>query len=130
MSGRRLGQRLTCATCRKQFTPALGTNRINCYECRPVRSKVVELKPQGDDDAGSLTAASLRALTEAGVEQSWQAAAAIALARLIDSGRHGAGGAASNIREHRTAMSVAFADSDATPDAVDLIFLDDRRTQS
>ena len=45
------------------------------------------------------TAASLRAFTEAGVEQSWQAAARnCALARLIDSGRHGAGGAASNIR--------------------------------
>jgi hypothetical protein len=130
MSGRHLGQRLTCHTCRKQFSRALGSNRLNCYECRPVRSKVVELKPQGDDDSGSLAAASLRALAEAGVEQSWQAAAVLALAALIDSGRHGAGGAASNIREHRKAMSVALANSDTALDAVDLIFLDDRRTQS
>jgi hypothetical protein len=84
--------------------------------------------PTRDPDApDSLTAASRKALEAAGVIDGWQAAAALAVARLVDASRHGASGIAANIRAHRQCMEYALqrATEDAQVlDLVDGIFLD------
>lgn len=66
-----------------------------------------------------------RALRDAGVLDSWQGLAAIRLAELIDSGKHGASGPAGTVKAHREAMTVALADSGKKADVIDLIFADE-----
>jgi hypothetical protein len=63
-------------------------------------------------------------LSKAGILQSWQAAAVLALSRLIDAGKHGASGAASTIRAHREALEYALdsADTGKTADVIQAIF--------
>jgi hypothetical protein len=120
------GPQRHCETCNRKFTRPVGSNRLNCYTCRPVRATVVQLSPV--DDPLSLAALSQKALEEAGAWGTWQAAAAMALARLIDSGRHGAGGASGNIRAHREALAYALQDGGndaAVLDIVDRIFAAD-----
>ena len=80
-------------------------------------------------DPGERTLVELtrQALSDAGVDGTWKAEAAYAVARLIDNERHGASGAASNIKCHREAVQFALADSTAELDAIDVIFMDDRR---
>jgi hypothetical protein len=118
-----LGQRLTCPECHRTFTRALGTNRRYCFECHPARETVVELpRRQEPDPEHSLTAASRRTLVEAGVEDTWQAEAVLALARLVDENRHGPSGAAANVRAHRDAMSFALQDSGEEADVITMIF--------
>lgn len=63
-----------------------------------------------------------KALSEAGVLETWQGMACVRLAQLIDENKHGASGAASNVKAHREAMSVAMADSGTDADIIDLIF--------
>jgi hypothetical protein len=59
--------------------------------------------------------------------QSWQAAAALALARLCDSGKFGASGPAGVVRAHADAMAVALdaADTGETADVISMIFAED-----
>lgn len=62
--------------------------------------------PPADDEL-SLTTLTKKALKDAGGLQTWQAAAAVKLAELIDTNRHGTSGPAGNIKAHREAMAVA-----------------------
>jgi hypothetical protein len=115
-----------CKRCGKRFTRPQGTNRVHCFECRPQRLTSVPDQP-ADGVEGELTRYSREALDRAGILQSWQAAAVLALSRLIDAGKHGASGAAGTIRAHRDAMAVALdaADTSPTADVVDLVFRED-----
>lgn len=117
------GPQLRCEKCGKKFTRRLGSNRLNCYECRPVRQTVVQLPPV--DDELSLTRLMKKALNDAGMLQTWQGAACVALSQLIDSGRHGASGAAGNVRAHRESMAVALANTGEEADVIFQIFADD-----
>jgi hypothetical protein len=113
--------------------PATGRRRQRCYVCSPRdkrdrrRADVIALSVRDPDAPDSLTTASRKALDAAGVLGSWQAEAALAVARLVDQGRHGASGIAANIRAHRQCME--FALQSATEgaqvlDLIDRIFLD------
>jgi hypothetical protein len=72
-----------------------------------------------DPDLPTLASATREALAAEGVERTWQGVACIRLAELIDA--H-AGRAAENVREHRTAMSVALAEAEHKADVIDLLF--------
>ena len=115
-------------TCKKQFTRPQGTNRLYCFDCRPERklaylpSANSQPVDRSDDDGPTLTDLTKKALDEGGVLETWQAVAAIRLAQLIDSGKHGASGAAGTIKAHREAMAVALADVGDSADVIDLIF--------
>jgi hypothetical protein len=117
------GPQLRCQACGKKFTRRLGSNRLNCYECRPVRQTVVPLPPV--DDELSLTRLTKKALEDAGVLMTWQGAACVALATLIDSQKHGASGAAGNVKAHREAVQFAIAESGEDADVISLLFADD-----
>lgn len=116
--------------CKKQFTRPQGTNRLYCFDCRPER-KLAYLpsanrveEPDPEHDGPTLTDLTKKALEEGGVLDTWQGVAAIRLAELIDTGKHGASGAAGTIKAHRDAMGVALADSGSDADVIDLIFSD------
>jgi hypothetical protein len=115
-----------CKRCRRRFTRPLGTNRVHCFECRPQRLTSVPDQP-ADGVEGELTRYSREALDRAGILQSWQAAAVLALSRPFDAGKHGASGAAGTIRAHRDAMAVALeaADTGEVADVIDLMFRED-----
>jgi len=130
---------LRCETCKKQFTRPVRSNRLNCYECRPERrqsadSKIISANfgenqdQQGEiqDQEGKLTRLTRLRLEELDVLDTWQGAAALTLAELIDDGKGGGtGGAAGAIRAHREAMAVAEALSNVDDgDVIDLIFAD------
>ena len=133
-------------TCKKQgcsnrFTRPQGTNRIYCFECSPEGkaksnlryfpgngSKSVQNDPnsaENGENEGNLTRFSRETLEKWGVLETWQGAAAMALAALIDAGKHGASGAAGTIKAHREAMDVAMsiAESDEA-DVIEAIFGD------
>jgi len=117
-----------CKKCSARFTRPQGTRRIYCYECRPEAPKVVQFpgeqfaKSDVDQEDGPLTKLTREALDEGGVLDTWQGAAAMALAKLIDTGKHGASGAAGTIKAHREAMGVALADSGEEADVISMIF--------
>jgi hypothetical protein len=117
-------KRLRCKKCQRQFTRPQGTNRINCFECRPQRSDERSKAPwaqiaqlpvktgenEGEDGPieGKLAKLSRIQLEEWDVLDTWQGQAAIALAELIDQGKGGgSGGAATAVKAHREAMQVA-----------------------
>jgi hypothetical protein len=77
------------------------------------------------DDELSLTRLTKKALDEAGVLDTWQGASCVALSSLIDSGRHGASGAAGNVRALRDAMDFALTASGEEADVITLLFADD-----
>ena len=110
-----------CATCHRRFTRPQGSSRLNCFECRPTRSAVLQLPPPGDDEL-SLTTLTKKALADAGVLQTWQGAAVLTLARLIDSGKHGTSGPARNVKAHREAMAIAIAAAAKKADVITRIF--------
>lgn len=133
------GPQLRCQTCGKRFTRNQGTSRLNCYECRPDRSKSTNLRyfPQNGESGGNtaengenpenngpLTRKSLKQLEEWGVEDTWQAEAVLTLARQIDSGKGGgSAGVAGAVKAHREAMGVAQAVSEVEEaDVVTAIF--------
>jgi len=126
------GTRLTCQTCHEKFTRPLGTSRLNCYKCRPDRSKVVSANfgqnlPNSDENGqieGNVTRLSRITLEKAGIFETWQAAAVMALAQHIDEGKGGgSAGVAGAIRAHAEAMDRALAISEADEgDEVDNIF--------
>jgi hypothetical protein len=74
-----------------------------------------------DPDEPTLVGLTKKALDDVGMLQTWQAAAAVALAELIDSGAHGASGAARNVVEHRSAMEYALASAGANADVLDIV---------
>jgi len=130
-----------CKKCHRRFTRPQGTNRLNCYDCRPER-KVVPLssaksaqsaqsagsgqnQDQIPDEDGSLAKLTKKSLDEAGVLETWQGESAMALARLIDAGKHGASGAAGTVKALREAMGVALADSGEDADIITMIFEQD-----
>jgi|SRR5215216_1770805 len=119
-----------CKKCGQRFTRLQGTNRLFCYECRPQRN-VADFPARNQDQTGEdqdqdgpLTTYTRKTLDEAGVLETWQGAAVMALALLIDTGKHGASGAAGTIKAHREAMQVALADSGTDADVIDMIFAD------
>lgn len=130
--------RRTCKAkgCDRQFTRQQGSNRLFCFDCRPERtnsgnSKIINANfgqnqdqtGENQDQEGKLTRLTRLRLEELGVTETWQAAAAMALAELIDSGKHGTSGAAGTIKAHREAMAVAEALSDVdSGDVIDAIF--------
>ena len=124
-----------CKRCGNRFTRPQGTNRLNCYDCRPERKAATvtslpgaqngEMPPDPFLDGPTLVDFTKEALEEAGVLESWQGAAAMELAKLIVAGKHGASGAAGTIKAHREAMSVALVDSGEDADVIDLIFARD-----
>jgi hypothetical protein len=94
------------------------------------RADVIALPVRDPDAPGSLTSASHKALDAAGVLGTWQAEAALVVARLVDQGRHGASGIAANIRAHRQCMEFALqsgTDGAQVLDLIDRIFLDGGR---
>jgi hypothetical protein len=109
--------------------PRTGRRRQFCQKCSPSdrrfeRAKVLQLQqpePEIDDSKG-LTGATIAALDKAGVLNSWQGAACVALARLIDQGKHGSAGAAANVRGHREAMDFALRESGEDADVITMIF--------
>jgi hypothetical protein len=122
-----------CECGRVIVQPATGRRRQKCFICSPRdkrdrrRADLIALPVRDPDAPDSLTSASRRALDTAGVLGTWQAEAALVVARLVDDGRHGASGIAAIIREHRQCME--FALQSATEDAqvldlIDRIFLD------
>ena len=121
--------RKRCKTCKRQFTPRRGTNRLHCYECKPERSgNVVPMHPMHPpSEENSLTSLTRQTLADVGRENTWQGMAAIRLAELVDSGFgfNGATGAASTVKAHREAMQVALADSGKKADVIDMIFADE-----
>jgi hypothetical protein len=116
--------------CGNRFTRPQGTRRVYCYQCRPEAPKVVQFpgeqfaQPIDAEEDGPLTKLTREALEEGGVLNTWQGAAAMALAKLIDTGKHGASGAAGTIKAHREAMGVALADSGEEADVISMIFAD------
>ena len=122
-------KRLRCKKCGDQFTRPQGTNRLYCFGCRPER-KILEFpvqngqnEPETEDQGPSLTDLTKKALEEAGILETWQGVAAIRLAQLIDTGKHGASGAAGTIKAHREAMAVALAIGEAEEaDVIQMIF--------
>jgi hypothetical protein len=118
-----------CQTCHRRFTRPVGSSRLNCFVCRPSRaSNVMQLPPPADDGL-SLTTLTKKALADAGVLATWQGVAALKLAQLIDSGKHGTSGAAQNVKAHREAMAVALAAAAKEADVISLIFRDDASQQ-
>lgn len=128
-----------CKKCGDRFTKLQGTTRVYCFNCRPQRADDVDSKiinanfgpnqdQQGEnqDQEGKLTRLSRLRLEELGVLDTWQGAAAMALAELIDTGKGsgmGTGGAAGAIKAHREAMAVAEALSNVDDgDVIDAIF--------
>lgn len=119
--------------CRRQFTRPQGTNRLYCFECRPERTNVVnapfgakngENSGENGEDEGKLARFSRIQLEKWGVFDTWQGAAAMALAALIDEGKGGgSGGAASAVKAHREAMQVAYEVAEVDEaDIVEAIF--------
>src|SRR5215216_5056177 len=109
-----------CKKCHRRFTRPQGTNRLNCYDCRPER-KVVPLssaksaqsaqsagsgqnQDQIPDEDGSLAKLTKKSLDEAGVLETWQGESVKAL---------------------REAMGVALADSGEDADIITMIFEQD-----
>ena len=123
-------KRLRCKKCNRMFTRPQGTNRLYCFECHPERT-VVPLLPSNslgdDEEMGPLTRKSLLQLENWGVEDTWQAEAALTLARQIDAGKGGgSAGVAGAIKAHYEAMGRAEAISTVEEaDVVDMIFQDE-----
>lgn len=122
-----------CSCGRVVVQPPTGRHRKKCFICSPRdtrdrrRADLIALPIRDLHASDSLTSASRKALDAGGVLGTWQAEAALAVARLVDQGRHGATGIAANIRAHRQCME--FALQSATQDAqildlIDRIFID------
>jgi hypothetical protein len=104
--------------------PKVGHRRLKCLICSPRRDRpnrrkaatIVQLPDRKVDPDSGLTGATKRALEEWGMLERWEGAAALAIALLIDEGRHGASGAAGNVRGHRDAMRYALEQSPSAND--------------
>ena len=129
----RPGSRKYCQRCRKQFTRLQGSNRLNCYDCKPSRAKpannVIALPSpaaSGAPDGGLVERLTRATLAEHGREETWQGAVAIALAKLIDEDHHGASGAAGNVKAHREAMAEALRGAGQKADKVTRLYSNER----
>ena len=127
-----------CKKCGERFTRVQGTSRLYCFDCRPERKSTTNLRflPQKGADSqngadsgesgpimGKLTRLTTETLDNAGILDTWQGAAAVTLAELIDAGKHGASGAAGTIKAHREAMAIALAIGETEEaDVIELIF--------
>jgi hypothetical protein len=119
-----------CGCGRVIVQPDVGRRRQKCFVCSPrdmrdrrVSNPVTALPVR---DPGELTLVGLtrKALDKAGVLESWQAAAALALAALIDAGGRDA---ARNVVAHRDATNYALqsaGDDAKVLDIIDRIFSD------
>jgi hypothetical protein len=106
-----------------------GRRRKWCQVCSPPEMRhrevapVIDLPvPTRDPSEPTLVAMSKVALEAAGVLDSWQACAALAVARLIDDGKHGASGPSGTVKSHRDAMTYAIQQSQDDADVIELIF--------
>src|SRR5688572_23793824 len=106
-----------CA-CGRRFTqPAIGRRRKWCTFCSPpdrrhdpgLRAAEVIQLPQREPTESDqrLTNAVKRKLEEWAIVDQWEGEACLALARLIDAGKHGASGAAGTVKALREAMDFA-----------------------
>lgn len=114
-----------CASCHGRFTAKHSTAKYCSDRCRkrasrapaapPARREGAPLVALGSKkvelpDSRSLLALTRHRLDEADRLNTWEGAAAMALAEILDSGVQDTGSSiAALIREHRTAMSVALA---------------------
>jgi hypothetical protein len=74
-----------------------------------------------ESDAYSLTKATLAALEQAGMHQTWQGVSALKLAELIDAARHGASGAAANVKAHRESLQYALDNAREDAQVLDIV---------
>src|SRR4051812_24539895 len=78
---------IRCRKCARKFTPRRGTNRVNCYVCRPERTQAPPVAP-AREPAGRIegpTAVAVRAeLERAGQSGTVTAAVALRLAAALD----------------------------------------------
>lgn len=83
-----MSKRVTCKTCRKQFTRSTGSNRLNCEVCKPPR---VLVPPTGEVPAareprapGEIEVATRHELERAGRLVTVSGAIAVRLAHAMD----------------------------------------------
>jgi hypothetical protein len=78
---------IRCRKCARKFTPRRGTNRVNCYQCRPERTQAPLVAPAAAP-AGRIdgpTAVAVRTeLERAGQSGTVTAAVALRLAMALD----------------------------------------------
>jgi hypothetical protein len=108
--------------------PEVGRRRQKCYVCsprdlrdRPVsspRNSVIALPPREPDDP-TLLGLTRKALDDAGVLQTWQAASALALAAHVDAGSRDAARLVAALRD---AMGFALQDAGDDADVILAIF--------
>jgi hypothetical protein len=120
-----------CQCGRVIVQPEVGRPRKMCLVCSPTvryqqRKAVTQLPVRPPDDGPTLVSLTKRTLDAAGVLDSWQGVAAVRVAELIDSQKHGASGASGTIKCHRESMQYALqaADSAVDADVIDWIFKD------
>jgi hypothetical protein len=118
-----------CSYGRPLLQPPTGRRRSRCFTCSPrdtrdrrkPQAQILALPTRDPDAPDSLTTASRKALEAAGVLSTWQAEAALVVARLVDRGRHGASGIAANIRAHRQCMEFALHSATKDGQVLDLV---------
>jgi hypothetical protein len=113
-----------CRATRTLREPLVAVAELVAYDIAdPSRAaEVVQLPVTHIDEEFSLTALSKKALEDAGVLMTWQGMAAVKLAELIDTNRHGRSGAANNVKAHREAMAVALQNAKRGADVISRIF--------
>ena len=95
--------------------PETGRKRKWCYICSPkdrrreraALGSVSLLPVRQPGSEGRFDSGNHRSAHKAGILDSWQGAAAVALAELIDAQRHGASGPGGTIKAHRDAVQYA-----------------------
>jgi hypothetical protein len=107
--------------------PASGRRRKYCFVCSPPNRRgaiasVSQFPVREQPTSDRLTQAVTAALDKAGILESWQAASCLALANLIDAGKHGASGAAGTVKALRDAMAYAMQSFEDEGDVILAIF--------
>ena len=105
--------------------PASGRRRKYCKICSPPNNRaaiasIAQFPVREQPTSDRMTVTTREALDKEGILGTWQAAACLALAELIDAGKHGASGAAGTIKAHRESM--AYAIQSVGEDEADVIF--------
>jgi hypothetical protein len=118
-----MGVRRTCkkATCRKQFTPARGTRREYCYDCRPEKTSPgqVPAGPSAATEAGPIEAAARAELERVDRLQTVAGQVAVRLARDLDSAALTGSQASSVSAQLLRTMEAATVGAPAEPDEID-----------
>lgn len=120
-----MARQLRCRTCRNKFTPARGTNRVNCYTCRPSRLRtpaaadVVSLPVAEPTERGELETATFAELAGRGRQSTTAGVLALTIARSIDHGGHTGSQVAALAARLLDAAAVALKGAPKAADGVD-----------